>query len=545
MPDVLHRRPQLLFVVLLLTALFASPARGQFVRPSLGRPPGGTPPPESPTGDDEHPSPDSPRASMTRFIDLCHRQQWSEAGHFLEVPRGSPRDTGALARELYEVVDRYIGVAPDLLSPLATGDPDDGQPPRVDIVGRIPETDGSPGYVRIVRRDDLDGVRWMFTRDTVARVDVWYDQLDGRWAREHLPPWMLRRGPRDLLIWQWFSVLALALGGWTLGRALAWITLGVFARLFVRQGTLRRVALSRASMPVTALWALGIVYVGTSWLSLYRSAQDFIHQVIQAGFYGVVFAALWQTTEALGQSLGTTPWARSHPGSVTLIPLVTRIAKVVVVVIAVIAVFSQLGYPVASLLAGLGIGGLALALAAQKTGEHLFGSIAIGVDQPFRVGDFVKIDDLTGTVEAVGLRSTRIRTLDRTVVTLPNGKLADLHVETFAPRDRIRLYTILGLRHSTSVPQIRAVIAGCRHVLDAHPDLWPEGVSVNLRAIRESSLDIEVTAWFRTTDWNAYTRIREDVLLGFLTVIEREGTALAHPERTVSIVSDTRETSRA
>jgi MscS family membrane protein len=203
-----------------------------------------------------------------------------------------------------------------------------------------------------------------------------------------------------------------------------------------------------------------------------------------------------------------------------------------------VAVLNELGFQVASLLAGLGIGGIALALAAQKTVENLFGSVAIGVDQPFRVGDVVRIEDVTGTVEAIGMRSTRIRTLDRTVVSYPNGKLADMRAETLASRDRIRLVANLGLAYGTTAEQMRAVLAGVEAALRRQPKLWTESLSVRFTEFRDSTLNVEVIAWFTTSDWSEFTAIRQEVLLELMAVVERAGTTFAYPTRTVHVVQD-------
>jgi MscS family membrane protein len=212
-----------------------------------------------------------------------------------------------------------------------------------------------------------------------------------------------------------------------------------------------------------------------------------------------------------------------------------RIAKVSIVIIGAIAVLSELDYPVASLIAGLGIGGVALALAAQKTVENLFGSVAIGIDRPFQVGDFVKVDALLGTVESIGLRSTRIRTLDRTVVTIPNGKLADLQIESFTARDRIRLACVLGLEHDTSPEQLRAIVEECERALREHPKTWPEDVIVRFVGVSPSSLDVEVMAWFQTSDFAEFRDIRQAMLITFLQIIDMAGSRLAYPTQTLHV----------
>ena len=184
-------------------------------------------------------------------------------------------------------------------------------------------------------------------------------------------------------------------------------------------------------------------------------------------------------------------------------------------------------------IAGLGIGGLALALAAQKTVENLFGAFAIGFDQPIREGDFVEIDGIKGSVETIGLRSTRVRTLDRTVVCFPNGRLAEMRTENYAARDRLRFFVVLGLTYGTSAAQMRQILAGVDAELRAQPKFHADGSSVRFKALSESSLDLEITAYFATTVWDEFTLLRQELLLRLLEIVEGAGAELAFPTRTV------------
>jgi MscS family membrane protein len=220
-----------------------------------------------------------------------------------------------------------------------------------------------------------------------------------------------------------------------------------------------------------------------------------------------------------------------------LIRVAGRIGKFVVLALAVVAFLSELGLPVASLVAGLGIGGLAFALAAQKTVENLFGALSLGADQPFKEGDMVRTDAFFGTVERVGLRSTRIRTLDRTLVTIPNGKLADMSIESFAARDRFRLACVLGLVYETREEQLRRILAGCEQALRAHPAIWPDAVVVRFAGFGDSSLNVEVMCWFVTKDWAGFQVAREEVLLSFMRVVEEAASTFAFPTRTLHIAS--------
>ena len=262
-----------------------------------------------------------------------------------------------------------------------------------------------------------------------------------------------------------------------------------------------------------------------------------LDHVLRAATYLVVFWAGFRSLDVAFDAAAAAPWTKVNASLAGLLPLGRKIAKVVLLALGLVSVLNELGFQVASLLAGLGIGGIALALAAQKTVENLFGSVAIGVDQPFRVGDFVKVEDVLGTVEAIGMRSTRVRTLDRTLVTFPNGKLADMKAETFAARDRFRLLVNLGLSYGDhrgaaprgprgargGAPRAPADLAG-RGERPAHrvPGLVPQrrgdGLAPDVRlerVHRASGRSCSCASW---------------------RIVEEAGTSLAFPTRTVHLV---------
>jgi MscS family membrane protein len=201
------------------------------------------------------------------------------------------------------------------------------------------------------------------------------------------------------------------------------------------------------------------------------------------------------------------------------------------------AVLTELGFQVTSLLAGLGIGGIAVALAAQKTVENLIGSVTIGMDRPFRIGDTVQVDGVVGVVETVGLRSTRVRTLDRTLVTIPNGRLADMRIESYTARDRWRIVTSLGLRYGTTAAQVRQVVAGIEAALRDHPAASADAPLVRLAEFKDSSLSIEVQGWMQAENQLEYGRIRGELYLRFMEIVEAAGTGLAFPTQTIHLES--------
>jgi MscS family membrane protein len=353
---------------------------------------------------------------------------------------------------------------------------------------------------------------------------------------EHLPPPLLAPGPQGLLWWQWLAIPALLALALVVGAILGWLTRRVLGHLVSRTRTTWDDALLERIAPLTALWAIAIVVGLQPLLALPPGAESVLHRALRVATYVVVFRAAFRSIGFAFSIAAQAPWTAANPSLVGLLPFGRKLAKAIIVVIGAVAALNELGFQVASLLAGLGIGGIALALAAQKTVENLFGSFSIGVDQPFREGDFVKVEDFLATVERIGMRSTRFRTLDRTLITIPNGRLSEMRTETFAARDRMRLLANLALVHGTTVAQLREVMAGVEAALRAHPKVFPEGIGARFTGLGDSALVVEVVAWFQTDDANEFGLIRTEVLLQLMEIVERAGTSFAFPTRTVHLV---------
>jgi MscS family membrane protein len=482
-------------------------------------------------------APDSPRASLSAFLDDCRAGKLDAAAGYLDLSGRAAADGPRLAERLKAVFDRYIWFDLASISPKSSGTRDDGLPDDAERIATIPGDDGAKVPIVMIRRVGPSGARWVFSSGVVGNIDALYDKLPNRWTFDHLPPVLLRAGPAELLYWQWLALPLLAAAAWIAGALLALVTRRLLVRVTNRTASRwDDVLVVGLRGPLTLAWALFVAELALGSLHLYQPAEAALSRALRAGFFLAAFWLALRMVDGLRGLVEASKWSEERPAARALVPLVARSAKVGVLVLASISVLSALGYPAASLIASLGIGGLALALAAQKTVENLFGAVAIGVDQPFRVGDFVRIGDIVGTVEAVGLRSTRVRTLDRTLVSIPNGKLADMQVESFAARDRIRLYCQLGLVYDTTAAQMRQVLAGLERTLRQHPKIWPDAVIVRFTGLGESALTIDVMAWFET-DWDEFQIIRQDVLLAFMEVVERAGSSFAFPTRTLHIAA--------
>lgn len=221
-----------------------------------------------------------------------------------------------------------------------------------------------------------------------------------------------------------------------------------------------------------------------------------------------------------------------------IVPLLRKAAKTFIAVLAFILVAQNLGYSVSGLLAGLGIGGLALAMAAKDTLANLFGSIMILVDRPFHAGDWITFAGGDGVVEEIGLRSTRIRTFAKTVVSVPNQALANDTVENHSRMPKRRIKFTLGVTYDSTVGQMQELVRRIEAYLRGNPDIDQEFMLVKFTDFGASSLDVFVYCFTVTTDWTQHLAVRQEVNLAIMALVEEMGMSVAFPTRTVHLVED-------
>jgi MscS family membrane protein len=477
----------------------------------------------------------SPRASVQRFFAASRANRYEEAADYLETS-GLPADAilADAARRFKSALDAKLWVDIDALSPLAEGKTDDGLPRDREDIGVITLESGRTIPVRMSRVGDGAERHWVFTARTISSMDSLYQALPDYWIRENLPRPLLDEGPFEIRYWQWIALFVLIPLSGLVGLFLGRPTRAVLRRLVAKTDTdLDDKLVSASREPIILLWSVLASRIVLKWIALAAPAQAFVVE-LQAAL--AIIAVFWIVLRAIGvlqRELPASDFTKANPAMRNLIPLGGRIARVLVFLIAVLTVISQFGYPIATILAGLGIGGIAVALGAQKSLEHFFGSVSIGVDQPFRVGDWVNVGGTEGEIEAIGLRSTRIRTMDRTLLSIPNGQLAETRTENFTQRERIRFRTVVGLEYGTSAEKIRAVRDGIEFVIRAHPKTWQDRVVVRFFELGSYSLNIEAFGWVATTDADEFRRVREELLLSIMEVVEKHGASFAFPTQTV------------
>ena len=473
---------------------------------------------------------DVPRGAIARFLAACRAGQYARAAEYLDlrqIPRSVRAQRGPeLARELETVLDRALWVDLDHVSDQPSGDPDDGLPPLRDSLGTI-ESEGGPVEIVIERVPQPGGQPvWKFAASTVAAIPALYSEFGWGPLANVLPAPFFTLRFLQVRLWQWLGLCLLL--------TIAWVGSWVFTRLVIR---LVRRLLARAQVPdhVLAEHAAAPLRLGIG-IALFAGGLRFlalalpINRVlvgVEKAFATVALTwLLLRLLDVMTVRIERHLDQERHVRAAAAVPLGRRTLKVFVAVVAAIAAFQNFGFNVTSLIAGLGLGGLAVALAAQKTVENLFGSVSLVADQPVRVGDVCRFGDTVGTVEDIGLRSTRLRTIDRTLVTIPNAQFSTLALENLSRRDRIPVRATLTLPQGTGAGRVREVLAALRDMAAAEPRI--DGASVRTRFVSmgPQALEIELFALVTTSRWEEFVEVREQILLAALDVVGESGAAL-------------------
>jgi MscS family membrane protein len=216
-----------------------------------------------------------------------------------------------------------------------------------------------------------------------------------------------------------------------------------------------------------------------------------------------------------------------------LVPFICKTLRVFIVILAVIMAIQNLGYSTSGLLASLGIGGMALALASKDTLSNIFGSLMIIFDRPFKIGDVVLAEGMEGVVEEVGFRSTKIRTFNKSLISVPNSMIANMPIDNITLSNKRRIRMTIGVTYDATTLQLRNLTARIRTLLNQHPGIDGDGVQVSFTDFGASSLDILIQCFTITPNWNEYMDVREEVCLQIMEVLEELGLSFAFPSRTV------------
>jgi MscS family membrane protein len=533
-----------IFFAALLLGLCAAGAQAQTV-------PGATPPAENGAAPAAKPEQDpfgreTPQGMVGGLMNALAAADYERAVRFFEIETVQDErlwyalSGPTLARRFQAVLDRAGTVTtPAELSNDGSGNVNDGLAQDSERFGQIktPQREVPLLAKRITREGKA---LWLVSAETLNRIPALARDVTGRAA---VARWieLLPEGPAigGVPSSHWLALLLAAVGSF----GLAWMLTGLrkpLARLIRRGGPETRLSrfIEASAGPLRVMITLllfGIVVetLGVSVVARYRVL--FIAQLI--GWFAAAWL-FWRWADAAAELvLGR----MSRLGQLTAyssISFLSRAFKALLVILFIAAMLRAFGINVTAGLAALGVGGLAIALGAQKLFENLIGSLTLLADRPVRIGDFCRFGNTLGTVEEIGIRSTRIRTLDRTVLTVPNGEFSTLHIENYSQRDRYWFHPVLNLRYETSTDQMRHLLALLREKLAKHPKLDAESLRVRLIGLAANALDVEIFAYVTAWDYSNFLETQEELLFTCMEAVEEAGTGFAFPSQTLYLGRD-------
>lgn len=480
----------------------------------------------------ELPSCATPKQAADTLLSLLQPDSYDPAGaaRCLDLPPEQAEEGPKLAVQLKKVMDArgyYVAVS-DLPDEAA---PEDEAGEKLDTITPV---DRFP--VATIERG-ADG-QWRWSRATMQAVPGLYAQTFqglGSWVQSKLPGWFTTTNLAGWSPWHGvYFVVLLGIAG--LLSLLANLMLQDRVRdVFKRVGlAFPQEAFDRTRGPLRLAVIGGVFTWGLpeAQMSIQASvAALFLARVILS--VGMVMLAVRWIEVASKVFLERASNTQSRLDD-QIVPLLTRLAKVIVAALGVVFVLHNVGVDVGSIIAGLGIGGIALALGAQQTIANLFGGVTLFLDRPFHIGDWVVVDGkIEGTVEEIGFRSTRIRTFETSIITVPNQLVANSRIDNMGERRFRRLKFTVGLTYDTPATLVQGMVEGIRAILAAHPQIRQDAYEVHFRAMSASSLDILVYSFLDVPGWHEELVARSEVLLQIKLLAEQLGVDFAFPTQSV------------
>lgn len=484
---------------------------------------------------------ETPRSTTLGFIEAAHAENYQLAARYFQTTtKRTPRKHDEeLAQQLMTIMDRkFIGNLYSISND-PEGELNDGLLPNLEKAGEIKIGKKRVDLILVQMPSTEAGKIWLISSETLQHIPDVYKLIQLSEFEKRLPKMLVEYHLLTMPLWQWIAVILL----YPVALGAAWfimLLLRLLFRLVARlrgKTTERRFSLTAIS-PVTLLFMLFLHYLLVNMLGAPIMYRQYYTQFVIVLAAIVIFWLFLRATDFLAEGIGVRLERAGQMAARSLLMLGRRVFKALLFIVMVLFVLRSSGVDVSAVLAGIGIGGLVLGFGAQKTIENLFGGISLLTDRVLHVGDFCKVGDQLGTVEDIGLRSTRIRRVDRTLVSIPNGSVATASLENYSKRDKILFKSMIGLRYETSADQLRYLLAEIRQLLYQHPKVESSTARVRLIQFGASSIDLEAFAYIFSTDYPGFLAIQEDLLLRIMGLVEKSGISFAFPAQIVYLGRD-------
>jgi MscS family membrane protein len=430
---------------------------------------------------------------------------------------------------LKAVLDRSLSGDLAELSNNSEGDLQDGLPVSRERIGSIQTASGTLDIE--VERIERDGSHlWLFSAATLQRIPGVHEAVDTPAVTRSLPGFLTESRFLSRPLWKWLAALLGLISAFALASLITRAVIPLLLQPVLRRltGTEDERRLASLRGPVRLLVLSAAIRILASFWPTLLTRQNWTNVAMLLGVIGFAWLAI-QFADIVSE-LNARRLAKLHKTEkIAMEALARRLLKVLVVFIAVLLLLHRAGVNVTAMLAGLGVGGIALALAAQKTLENVFGGIHLIMREAIRVGDTCRIGSQLGIVQDIGLGSTQFRTLDRTIVSVPNAQLSQVHLENFSMRDKFWFHQIFGLRYDTSAQQMREILAGIDNLLRTDDTIEAQTARVRFIGFGTSSQTLEISAYIVEQNDAGFLRCQERLLLGVLDVIAGAGACIASP----------------
>lgn len=489
--------------------------------------------PEVDTGPKDALGRGNPRDSIIGFLETASKFNWDKAAEYLDL-RDLPkkaRETGGpeLARQFNHIIARAVWFDDYSVTDNPKGTLGDGLPPDREELVTIKTSDGPvPIWMqRVPRGDGMD--IWKISNRSVALIPDLYKEFSYSAPVETVRSWF----PEDAAFlgveaFKWLIVLVIAFLSWPVFYLLGLLLSRVFSSPKKENYLLVKRILTGPMI------LIGILFLGTRvlvTLGVGAEAQEVLKA--QTLFTVAAIWVLWSILNLVKAYQQTKLEKRGRPGAAKLMQPLTTLMKILVLIFGLLFWLNNLGINITTLLAGLGVGGLAVALALQKPLEDMMGALTIFSQAILRVGDLVRYGAEIGVVEDIGLRTTRLRTLNNTVVSVPNARIASVETENISYRKMIRFQPTLRLRYDTSPDQIKAVIENTRSMLEQHEQVHDQPLRVRFSDFDKDALLIKINAFVKTTDFNEFLKVSEELNFNMMEIIATAGASFALPAQSI------------
>ena len=478
---------------------------------------------------------DTPRGTLTGFMQAAQEGDNERAAEYLQLPRQeSEIDSERVVHDLKALLNHaYLGRLSSITnSPELTYDPQlESNHQRV---GEF-TVNGKELPLLVVRvSDGNSGYLWLISWATLSKTEDLANDARSHELEQRLPRILVHHSILSIPLWVWLAFLLLipiAL----LAGAVAVAVVGAPAWLLARLNhhAAQSEVWTNIRGPVLLFATAAAHAIGMRMVTVPLLFREYYLKVQGTALLFAVAWLLWDFVTVWTRRMRRRITAPEDRGGLSLTLLLHRIMKVAIVTVAMFSILCLAGFNLSTALAGLGIGGIAVALAAQKTIENLFGGISILTDRVMRVGDLCRVGETIGTVEDIGLRSTRIRTDERGLISVPNGSLATANIENLSARDKMRVFCKIGLRYETRREQLEQVLEGVGTMLRDHPRVESASAWIRLAKLADSALQLEMQAYVLTRNYDEFTAVRENLLLRVMDIVKDCETSLAYPSQTL------------